>query len=155
MLLFRKSENQIFLFLKSGIETCAIFFRNRTFLFVIRSLRYSGYLTNTSNDKEKSFVPKKKLRHVTIRDFKNKKSDFLIFWIVTCVSARNYMVTCFSSISVLLLWCSFRECLFLLRNPGWHKSLYMAWCYPFWYSASTKRVCDLIGPRQNSLLCGA
>ena len=68
---------------------------------------------------------------------------------------KIHALTCFSSISVLLLWCSFRECLFLLRNPGWHKSLYMAWCYPFWYSASTKRVYDLIGPRQNSLLCGA
>ena len=45
------------------------FFRNKTFLFVVRSLRYSGYLTNTScvcqvagisersNNKQKSFVP--------------------------------------------------------------------------------------------------
>ena len=52
---------------------------------VVRSLRYSGYLTNTScvcqvagiskssNDKQKSFFPKKKNRHVTIRDFKKQK----------------------------------------------------------------------------------
>ena len=52
---------------------------------VVRSLRYSGYLTNTScvcqvaiiskrsNDKQKSFVPKKNMRHVTIRDFKKQK----------------------------------------------------------------------------------
>ena len=62
------------------------FFRKKTFLFVIISLRYSGYLTNTScvcqvagiskryNDKQKSFFPKKNPR-ATIRDF--KKSDFL------------------------------------------------------------------------------
>ena len=92
MLLFRKSENQIFLFFKSGIETCAIFFRNRTFLFVIRSLRYSGYLTNTSNDKQKSFFPKKKMGALVFETLKNKKSDFLIFWIVTRVSTRDYMV---------------------------------------------------------------
>ena len=42
------SENQIFCFLKSRILTCRIFFfRNKTFLFVIRSLRYPTYLTNT------------------------------------------------------------------------------------------------------------
>ena len=55
------------------------------FLFVIRTLRYSGYLTNTScvcqvagiskksNDKHKSFFPKKKNWHVTIRDFEKQK----------------------------------------------------------------------------------
>ena len=55
----------------------------------VRSLRYSDYLTNTScvcqvaviskrsNDKQKSFVPKKNMRHVSIRDFKKQKSDFL------------------------------------------------------------------------------
>ena len=46
---------------------------------VVRSLRYSGYLTNTSqvtkrsNDKQKSFFPKKKNRRVTTRDFKKQK----------------------------------------------------------------------------------
>ena len=51
---------------------------------IVRSLRYSGYLTNTScvcqvaviskrsKDKQKSFVPKKN-RHVSIRDFKKQK----------------------------------------------------------------------------------
>ena len=51
-------------------------------LKVVRSLRYSSYLTNTScvcqvsffsanlDNKQKGFVPKK---NVTIRDFKNKK----------------------------------------------------------------------------------
>ena len=55
---------------------------------VVRSLRYSGYLTNTScvcqvakrskrsNDEQKSFFPKKKWR-VSIRDFKKQKNDFL------------------------------------------------------------------------------
>ena len=72
------------------------FFRNKTFLFVVRSLRYSGYLINTdvfvkyvagiskrSNDKQKSFIPKKN-RKIT----KN-----LFFWIVTRVSARDYRVS--------------------------------------------------------------
>ena len=67
------SENQIFCFLKSQILT---------------SLRYYSYLTNTwcvcqvagiskrSNDKQKSFVPKKKYRHVIIQDFKKQKIWF-------------------------------------------------------------------------------
>ena len=40
------SENQIICFLMSWILTCR-FFRKKPFLFVIRFLRYSGYLTNT------------------------------------------------------------------------------------------------------------
>ena len=52
---------------------------------VVRSLRYSGYLTNTScvcqvakrskrsNDKQKSFFLKKN-RRVSIRDFKKQKN---------------------------------------------------------------------------------
>ena len=56
-------------------------------LEIVWSLRYSG-LINTScvcqvsffsahlDNKQKSFVPKKKLRHVTIRDFKNQKISF-------------------------------------------------------------------------------
>ena len=59
---------------------------------VVRSLRYSGYLTNISESfylyKLKKFFSKKN-GHVTIRDFKKKN---LIFWIVTCVSARDYTV---------------------------------------------------------------
>ena len=55
---------------------------------VVRFLRCSGYLTNTScvcqvaviskrsNDKQKSFVPKKNMRHVSIRDFKKQKIWF-------------------------------------------------------------------------------
>ena len=42
------SENQIFCFLKSRILMCQFFFRKKSFLFVLRSLGYSGYLTNTS-----------------------------------------------------------------------------------------------------------
>ena len=38
---------RFFCFYKSRILTCQFFFRNKTFLFVVRSLRYSGYLTNT------------------------------------------------------------------------------------------------------------
>ena len=39
---------------------------------------------------KKGFFLKKKLRHVTIWDFKNQKIWF--FWIVTRVSARDYTV---------------------------------------------------------------
>ena len=39
------------------------------------------------DNKQKSFVPKKNLRHVTIQDFKNQK-----IWTVTRVSACDYMV---------------------------------------------------------------
>ena len=42
MSLFRKSD-----FLQCRIVTHQFFFRKKTFLFVIRILRYSGYLTNT------------------------------------------------------------------------------------------------------------
>ena len=71
---------------------------------VVRSLRYSGYLTNTScvcqvagiskrsNDKQKSFFLKKSTCYYLFETLKNKKSDFLIFWIVTCASARHYTV---------------------------------------------------------------
>ena len=46
VLLFRKSD---FLFFKvSNSNMPQFFFRNKTFLFAVRSLRYSGYLTNTS-----------------------------------------------------------------------------------------------------------
>ena len=67
---------------------------------VVLSLRYSGYLTNTScvyqisfffsSFGQKSFVPKKNLRHVTIWDFKNQKK--LIFWIHsnTCWCSQLY-----------------------------------------------------------------
>ena len=53
---------------------------------VVRSLRYSSYLTNTScvcqvskrsNDKQKSVFPKKKIGMLLFETFKNKKSDFL------------------------------------------------------------------------------
>ena len=103
MLLFRKSENQIFLIFKvSNSNMPQFFFRKKTFLFVVRFLRYSGYLTNTScvcqvsffsvhlDNKQKNFVPKNNLWHVTIRDFKNQKN--LVFWILTRVSARDYTV---------------------------------------------------------------
>ena len=61
---------------------------------VVLSLRYSGYLTNTSylrdliTSKKVFFL--KKNQHVSIRDFKKQKN--LIFWIVTRVSARDYTV---------------------------------------------------------------
>ena len=42
-----------------------------------------------SDYKQKSFIPKKNIRHVSIRDFKNQKNDF---WIVTRASARDYTV---------------------------------------------------------------
>ena len=61
-----------------------------------------SYLTNTSCVCQVSFFQLiwttnkkvfflKKIRHVTIRDFKSQKN--VIFWIVTCVSARDYMVS--------------------------------------------------------------
>ena len=39
--------SEFFCFLKSRIVTCQFFFRKKTFLFAVRFLRYSGYLTNT------------------------------------------------------------------------------------------------------------
>ena len=56
---------------------------------VVQSIRYSGYLTNTScvcqvariskrpNDKQKSFFPKEKIGMLVFETLKNKKSDFL------------------------------------------------------------------------------
>ena len=42
------SENQIFLIFKvSNSNMPQFFFRNKTFLLAVRSLRYCGYLTNT------------------------------------------------------------------------------------------------------------
>ena len=42
------SENEIFLIFKvSNSNMAQFFFRKKTFLFVVRFLRYSGYLTNT------------------------------------------------------------------------------------------------------------
>ena len=70
------------------IETNSISNMGCQKLKVVRCLRYSGYLTNTScvcqvagvskssNDKQKTFFHKKK-SHVTIRDFKKQKSYFL------------------------------------------------------------------------------
>ena len=66
------------------IETNSISNMGCQKLKVVRSLIYSGYLTNTScvcqvsfsahlDNKQKGFVPKKNLRRVTIRDFKNQK----------------------------------------------------------------------------------
>ena len=58
-------------------------------------------ISKRSNDKQKSFVPKKKL-HASIWDFKKQKiwfSDFLIFWTVTCISACNYKAVNFSSLA--------------------------------------------------------
>ena len=42
------SEKQFFCFSKSRIVTCQFFFRKKTFLLDIGSLRYPSYLTNTS-----------------------------------------------------------------------------------------------------------
>ena len=65
----------------------------------VQSLRYSGYLTNTScvcqealismksNDKQKSFIPKKD-GMLIFKTLKNKKSDFLNF--NTCFCLRLY-----------------------------------------------------------------
>ena len=66
------------------IETNSISNMGRQKIKKVQSLRYSGYLTNTpcvfqvagiskrSNDKQKSFIPKKN-RHFTDRDFKKPK----------------------------------------------------------------------------------
>ena len=66
------------------IETNSISDMGCQILKVVRSRGYSSYLTNTScvcqvagiskssNDKQKSFFPKKNW-HVTIRDFKKQK----------------------------------------------------------------------------------
>ena len=71
------------------IEINSISNMGRQKIKVVRSLRYPDSLTNTScfcqvagiskssNDKQKSFFPKIINRHVSIRDLKNKKSDFL------------------------------------------------------------------------------
>ena len=48
-------------------------------LFTLRGLvscdanKTSSFFSAYSDNKQKSFVPKKNLRHVTIRDFKNQK----------------------------------------------------------------------------------
>jgi hypothetical protein len=96
--LFRKSD---FLFFKVLNSNMPIFFRKKTLLFVIRSLRYSGYLTNTScvcqvagiskssNHTKQSLFPKKKSACYYSRLYKTKD---LIFWIVTHGSARDYTV---------------------------------------------------------------
>ena len=59
---------------------------------VVRSLsvcQVAG-ISKSSNDKQKSFFPKKN-RHVSIQVFKKQKK--LIFWIVTRVSTSNDTVT--------------------------------------------------------------
>ena len=56
-----------------------IFFRNKTFLFVVRSLRcvcQVAGISKRSNDKQKSFVHKK-IGMLVFETLKNKKSDFL------------------------------------------------------------------------------
>ena len=85
VLLFRKSDFLIFKVSNSNMPQ--IFFRKKTFLFVVRmswnfvrihdlGFHESSKISANSDNKQKSFVPKKKLRHVTIRDFKKQKIRF-------------------------------------------------------------------------------
>ena len=74
MLLSRKSD---FLFFKvSNTNMPQFFFMNKTFLFVKLEFLLNWDFVNPhkisahSDNKQKSFVPKKNMRHVTIRDFK-------------------------------------------------------------------------------------
>ena len=84
------SENKIFWFLKSRIVTCRKFiFRNKIFLFVVRMKLKKRYLTNAwcvcqvsffsahSDNKQKSFFPKKNCGMLVFETLINKNSDFL------------------------------------------------------------------------------
>ena len=55
--------------------------------FMIWDFMNPHKISANSEHKQKSFIPKKN-RCVTIRDCKN-----MIFWIVTCVSTRDYTVS--------------------------------------------------------------
>ena len=98
MLLFRKSDFFIFKVSNSNMQQSV--FLNKTFLFFVQMSWKKIYLTNTlcvcqvagiskrSNNKQKSFVPKK-IGMLVFETLKNKK---LILWIVTRVSTRDYTV---------------------------------------------------------------
>ena len=98
MLLFRKSDILFFKVLNTNIPI--FFFWKKSFLFVVRSLRYSGYLTNTSCGCQVSFFQliwttnkkvlflKKIFGMLVFETLKNQKSDFLNS--NTCFCSRLY-----------------------------------------------------------------
>ena len=114
-----------------------IFFQD-FFLFAVISLRYSGYLTSTeirqlsffekttgsshflspngedSNNKQISFVPKKKIGMLVFETLKNKKSDFLNS--NTCQCSRLYS-SCENSLTAKEYCANFYKCSSFVLAP--------------------------------------
>ena len=128
------------------IETNSISNMGCQKLKIVRSLRYSGYLTNTScvcqvsffsahlDNKQKSFFPKK----IGVLLFKTVRNQ--IFWIVTRVSTHDYTVYNYS--------------FFILYGPHW--KVYQNKSHPTWCVAGISKQSNnkqkSVFPKKNGML---